>query len=147
MRTPPVSGAGTDSFGGVHRHTVPQPRPVGPALGDEGELVASGSGQCHLEFEQLNSGAEDPDTPLTPEQIFSFATVGGARNANLADKVGTLTPGKERTSCCYVPPTSTPGPAPTCSPGWSASPPPATSTPSSSAVRSANGPAASSGTT
>lgn len=46
-------------------------------------------------FDQINSGVENPDTQLTPEQIFSFATVGGARNANLADKVGTLTPGKE----------------------------------------------------
>ncbi|PBC36802.1 amidohydrolase [Rhodococcus sp. ACS1] len=46
-------------------------------------------------FDQIDSGADDPATPLTPEQIFSFATIGGALNANLTDKVGTLTPGKD----------------------------------------------------
>jgi cytosine/adenosine deaminase-related metal-dependent hydrolase len=40
-------------------------------------------------------GVENPPAPLTVRDCLEFATLRGAENAGLADKVGTLTPGKE----------------------------------------------------
>jgi 5-methylthioadenosine/S-adenosylhomocysteine deaminase len=46
-------------------------------------------------FERRRSGERGVSPLLTCREVLEFATVEGARCANLADKVGTLTPGKE----------------------------------------------------
>jgi 5-methylthioadenosine/S-adenosylhomocysteine deaminase len=59
-----------------------------------------------------NPGASDVLPPLTPADVFEFATVGGAANAGLSHRVGSLTPGKDadivliRTSDLNVAPAS-----------------------------------------
>jgi 5-methylthioadenosine/S-adenosylhomocysteine deaminase len=40
-----------------------------------------------------------PVPPISVRDCLEFATIGGAGNAGLAKKIGTLTPGKEATSC------------------------------------------------
>jgi 5-methylthioadenosine/S-adenosylhomocysteine deaminase len=46
-------------------------------------------------FARARSGAQDPSHLLTCREVLEFATIEGARCANLDGKVGTLTPGKE----------------------------------------------------
>ncbi|WP_020674035.1 amidohydrolase family protein [Amycolatopsis nigrescens] len=45
--------------------------------------------------ERSLAGEDDLPALLTPREVLRFATVEGARTAQLADRVGTLTPGKE----------------------------------------------------
>ncbi|MFE4002074.1 amidohydrolase family protein [Nocardioides sp. YIM B13467] len=42
----------------------------------------------------LVDGADAAPEHLTPEEVLTYATMGGAANAGLADRVGSLTPGK-----------------------------------------------------
>ncbi len=46
-------------------------------------------------FARARSGAQNPPPLLTCREVLEFATIEGARCANLDDKIGTLTPGKE----------------------------------------------------
>jgi cytosine/adenosine deaminase-related metal-dependent hydrolase len=46
-------------------------------------------------YERRRSGERGVPPLLTCREVLEFATVEGARCANLADRVGTLTPGKE----------------------------------------------------
>jgi 5-methylthioadenosine/S-adenosylhomocysteine deaminase len=46
-------------------------------------------------FERRRGGERGVPPLLTCRDVLEFATIEGARCANLADKVGTLTPGKE----------------------------------------------------
>ena len=46
-------------------------------------------------FRRAAAGDADPGDQLDPAQILRFATLGGAANAGLADRVGSLTPGKQ----------------------------------------------------
>jgi cytosine/adenosine deaminase-related metal-dependent hydrolase len=58
--------------------------------------------------------ADDAPPPLTPADVFEFATIGGAANAGISHRVGSLTPGKDadivliRTSDMNVAPASHP---------------------------------------
>lgn len=51
--------------------------------------------QRALIFDQKLAGKEDLPAFLTAREVLEFATIEGARANGLADKVGTLTPGKE----------------------------------------------------
>ncbi len=46
-------------------------------------------------FGRVTAGEQDPPGQLTPSDVLRFATLGGAANAGLSRKVGSLTPGKE----------------------------------------------------
>ncbi|MDX1523522.1 MAG: amidohydrolase family protein, partial [Anaerolineae bacterium] len=46
-------------------------------------------------YDQMLQGKEDLPPVLTAREVLEFATIEGARANGLADKVGTLTPGKE----------------------------------------------------
>jgi len=46
-------------------------------------------------FGRIAAGEQDPPDQLAPSEVLRFATLGGAANAGLAHKVGSLTPGKE----------------------------------------------------
>jgi len=46
-------------------------------------------------FGRVAAGEQDPPDQLAPSEVLRFATLGGAANAGLAHKVGSLTPGKE----------------------------------------------------
>jgi 5-methylthioadenosine/S-adenosylhomocysteine deaminase len=46
-------------------------------------------------FARARSGAQDPPSLLTCRAVLEFATIEGARCANLDGKIGTLTPGKQ----------------------------------------------------
>ncbi len=47
------------------------------------------------QFRRAASGGEARPDPLQPSQILEFATLGGASNAGLSRKIGSLTPGKQ----------------------------------------------------
>jgi 5-methylthioadenosine/S-adenosylhomocysteine deaminase len=46
-------------------------------------------------FGRIMAGEQNPPEQLAPADVLRFATVGGAANAGLAHKIGSLTPGKE----------------------------------------------------
>ena len=46
-------------------------------------------------FGRVMAGEQSPPDQLTPSDVLRFATLGGAANAGLSHKVGSLTPGKE----------------------------------------------------
>jgi 5-methylthioadenosine/S-adenosylhomocysteine deaminase len=46
-------------------------------------------------FARARSGAQNPPPLLTCREVLEFATIEGARCANLDDRIGTLTPGKD----------------------------------------------------
>jgi cytosine/adenosine deaminase-related metal-dependent hydrolase len=47
------------------------------------------------QFRRAAAGQAPRPLQLQPAQVLEFATLGGARNAGLGDRVGTLTPGKQ----------------------------------------------------
>jgi 5-methylthioadenosine/S-adenosylhomocysteine deaminase len=46
-------------------------------------------------FGRITAGDQDPPAQLAPSDLLRYATVGGAANAGLSGKVGSLTPGKQ----------------------------------------------------
>ena len=62
-----------------------------------------------LAFPESNPGSLDVPRLVTARQVIEMATIAGAAANRLLDRVGTLTPGKKRTSSSSTLVTSTSG--------------------------------------
>ncbi|MGW5105924.1 amidohydrolase family protein [Nocardia sp. NPDC004123] len=65
------------------------------ALSAFSEMQTLLNGQRGRMFQRIVAGDESVPEPLSPADVFEFATLGGAANAGLVDKTGSLTPGKQ----------------------------------------------------
>jgi 5-methylthioadenosine/S-adenosylhomocysteine deaminase len=65
------------------------------ALNPFADMQALLNGHRGRIFQRIAAGDENAPAHLTPAEVFEYATIGGAANAGLDTRTGSLTPGKE----------------------------------------------------